>query len=97
MSRRIFISGPVSGLDYNQACAAFFKAEAMIRERGDTPVTPVRICSAEWPWKKCMRTCLKALADCDGIYMLHGWRKSRGAKLEHFNALKLGMTIETEK
>lgn len=52
MSRRIFISGPVSGLDYNQACAAFFKAEAMIRERGDTPVTPVRICSAEWPWKK---------------------------------------------
>ena len=44
-----------------------------------------------------MSVCLKAMLDCDGIYMLKGWKKSRGAKLEHFIALKLGIEILLEK
>ena len=95
--KRIYIAGPVSGLDYEYACGHFIDAEKRLHEKGWDVVNPVRLCSSTWPWRKCMSVCLKAMLDCDGIYMLKGWKKSRGAKLEHFIALKLGIEILLEK
>lgn len=94
---KVYLSGQVTGIDYPRACASFYEAEKTIALRGDQPVTPVRLCNPDKTWAACMRICIKALMDCDGIYMLKGWRKSRGARLEHFIALKLGMRVEVEK
>lgn len=44
-----------------------------------------------------MRVCITHLMECDAIYMLKDWKQSRGARLEHFIALKLGMRIIKEK
>lgn len=42
---------------------------------------------------KALQRDLNAIFDCDCIYMLRGWEKSAGAKLEHELAVVLGMTI----
>lgn len=43
-----------------------------------------------------MRGDIELLLSCDGIYMLKGWEKSKGAKLEHeiATALKIKMMYE---
>ena len=94
---RIYIAGAVTGVPYSQAVADFKRAEEHLYNRGDDPVNPTSYCDVSWSWGKCMRTVIPLLCECDGIYMLKGWKQSKGAKLEHFIALKLGLKIELEK
>jgi hypothetical protein len=95
--KKIYIAGPVTGLDIVVVRRAFTQAEERIAYRGDIPVNPLRLCSTEWAHGRCMRARIKALMDCNGIHMLKGWRVDRDAKLEHFIALKLGMSVEVER
>ena len=43
-----------------------------------------------------MRADLRALLDCDAIYMLPGWRESRGATAEHTVAVACGIPVLEE-
>lgn len=45
------------------------------------------------PWEAHLKMDIKLLMDCDGIAMLPGWEKSRGAKLEHGLAVQLGIEV----
>ena len=40
-----------------------------------------------------MRRDLEDVLECHAIYMLHGWERSEGARVEHALATMLGMTI----
>jgi hypothetical protein len=40
-----------------------------------------------------MRADIKALANCNTITMLPGWSDSKGARLENYLAIMLGMEI----
>lgn len=40
-----------------------------------------------------LRGDIKRQAECDAIYMLEGWQKSPGARLELANAIQFGMDI----
>jgi len=40
-----------------------------------------------------MRADLRALLDCDAIFMLPGWRESRGATVEHAVAVACGIPV----
>ncbi len=42
-------------------------------------------------WDYYMREALKLMMGCERIYMLEGWEKSEGAKLEHMVAKELRM------
>lgn len=95
--KKTYISGPVSGVDYEEVRTAFRAAELRLEVKGHDVVNPMRLCSSSWPWERCMRVCISAMMECDAIYMLKGWKRSRGARLEHFVALKLGMEITVEK
>ena len=44
-----------------------------------------------------MRVAIPELCKCDAIYMLEGWRHSKGARLEHTIARELGMEIRDEE
>lgn len=46
-------------------------------------------------WRACMKRDIAALVTCDGIALLPGWERSRGATLEHHNATQLGLVVET--
>lgn len=87
-SRRVFISGKVSGLAYLEACRQFYDAAAVVLHRGFAPVVPVELCRSWWNWYRCMAVCLWHLVWCKYILQLDNWESSRGAKWE-FRVAKL--------
>lgn len=104
---RIYIAGPMSGIpDLN--FPAFHAKAAELRAAGYVAINPAEInggadeqiaTAAMSPeelaahWQKCMRKDITALCTCDGIAMLDGWTKSRGATLEHHVAKALGLLV----
>ena len=87
---RCYIAGPIAGVpDFWER---FADAVPVVEELGYEPVNPCDITPAVHD----MRADLRALLDCDAIYMLPGWRESRGATAEHAVAVACGMRIYTE-
>lgn len=94
--KRIYLSGPISGLDHEKAAQAFASVEDKLRQRyGDNVeiINPVKLCPKEWTWQQCMRVCIVALASCHYIHMLPGFERSEGARLEMTIAMKLGFGV----
>lgn len=91
---RTYISGPMTGLPgFNHP--AFHAAAAALRAAGREVFNPAENgLPAEAPWAEHMRADIRALMDCDVIHLLPGWWKSRGARLEHYVAIRLGMQTE---
>ena len=93
MKRTIYISGPMTGMpDLN--FPAFHAAARKWRELGHEVRNPSEV--GEEPgktWEDYMRKDLRLLCDCDTIYMLPGWEKSKGAHLELHIAHRLGMDV----
>ena len=90
---RIYISGPITGhLDtYEETFAA---AADTIRKGGHEPVSSTGIKgSPDWSWWQWMDACIPLLKTCQGIYMLPGWRESRGATVEWHTAQALGLRL----
>ena len=77
--------------------AAFSAAEKQLRELEFVPVNPHHNGVASGStWSEHMRADIKMLMDCNRIYMLRGWEKSRGALIEYQLAVELGMVIMHE-
>lgn len=95
---RVYISGPITGRpDGNQA--AFYAAATRIIEEGAIPVNPHDVCYLLPPgstWTEYMKKNIPALCASDEIYMLRGWWRSRGARLEWLIAWGLGYRIRYE-
>lgn len=94
---KIYISGKITGTtDYMERFAA---VEKRLKIDGHDVVNPAKR-NAKLPkgttWEAYMRRCIKWLMDCDAIYLMRGWRKSPGARLEQQIAAALGMTIITQ-
>jgi len=88
---RIYISGPITGMqDLNRK--AFLDAQRTLEQMGHIAINPFNI-KNNGTWNDAMRNDIKALCDCDAIYMLKGWSKSRGAKIELMIAKKLELII----
>lgn len=91
--RRIYVAGPMTGLpDLN--FPAFHAAATALRERGHAVVNPAEInTDPSACWHACMRADIRELVTCDAVALLPGWERSRGATLEHFLAVQLGMSV----
>ena len=90
---RIYISGAISGTtDYKERFAA---AEERLKAAGYEVINPVRVSDAlpSLEYGEYMAMCVTELMLCDAIYMLNGWRDSRGAKLEHKIMLNDGRKV----
>jgi Domain of unknown function (DUF4406) len=102
--KKIYISGPMTGLpDLN--FPAFTQAAARLRALGFEVVNPAEKeeelvvfseSSEEEIWQHYLKKDLIAMLDCDSIYMLQGWEKSKGAHLEMHVAHRVGISIEFE-
>ena len=96
MNNKIYLSGPISGLPYDEMKAAFSKAENAIRERYGALVdivNPTKLVNIKSEWKDAMRVCISALMECNYIHMLPGSEKNEGARLEFTIASKLGFGV----
>lgn len=80
---KIYIAGKVTGEDHLECAAKFAKAKEEIEAAGFIAVNPLEVVgSFDVPWEIAMRRCVKALMDCDKVFMLPCCAKSRGARLE---------------
>ena len=88
---RIYLSGKMSGLPDNNYPA--FNAEAArLRAMGywvENPAeNPAPPCGT---WAGYMRTAVRQMLVCDQVASLPGWKRSRGALIEHWIATAFGM------
>lgn len=94
----IYISGPMTGKpQFNRP--AFVVAEDYLN--GHHPalkvLSPHTIVIDEPSWEKYMRVALGMMLKCEAIYMLKGWRDSKGARIELGLAQELGMRVVYER
>ena len=94
---KIYISGAITGLP-NDNAESFQKAEELLTPCSNKVINPLKLdhsnCNV---WGDYMRNDIKALMDCNAIYMLNGYKKSHGAMVEYRLAKTLGMQIVYEK
>lgn len=104
----VYLAGPMTGHpDYNRA--GFAEAERYARAQGWDVASPQNTdpthdgpCPAgdrhttaagSHPYPCWVRASLRMMLDCDAVLMLPGWRRSRGANLEHTVALGCDMPV----
>lgn len=85
---RWYLAGPMTGIqDLN--FPAFHAEAARLRAMGYDVVNPAELCPGETDWSACMRTDIVAMMACDGVALLPGWERSRGARIEFNLAVDL--------
>lgn len=96
MSKKIYISGKITGLSEKAAKNKFAEAETQLKGMypGCEIINPMEINhDHDGSWINYMKQDIKALMDCDSIFMLTNWQESKGAIVEYTLAKGLGYKI----
>lgn len=90
---KLYISGPMTDLkDYNRM--AFNQAADALSAEGYQVINSADIDLGKGAsWQDYMRESLRRMADADGVALLSGWRRSRGARTEEHVARSLGIPV----
>lgn len=90
---KLYLSGPMSGIpDHN--FPAFFREARALEAAGYEVVNPAEInVDQSASWEACLKADIKQLVDCDGVAVMEGWTRSRGATLECYIAEKLNLPV----
>lgn len=92
--RRIYIAGQITGLTLSAAKHNFDTAKYEVAIAGFSPLSPMDLPhDHDKTWKSYMFEDLAAMKSCAAVYMLRNWRESRGARIEHFIACRLGLQV----
>jgi nucleoside 2-deoxyribosyltransferase len=100
---KLYIAGPMSGMPGHNF-PAFEAAAALLRVAGHEVISPhegvdletALAMPVEDRWRHFMKRDIALLVQCDGIYLLQGWERSRGAKVEYRLASDLVMKVYFE-
>ena len=91
--KKTYISGKITGIE-NEAYDMFESAQMYLLIIGQNPVNPMKLPhNHNKSWEAYMKEDIKALLECDAIYMLENWRGSKGARIECKLADDLGIKI----
>ena len=94
MKEKIYISGKISGLEFEDAYKKFMDAQLKYESAGFEVVNPMKIThDHDLTWESYMKADLKEMMDCDAILMQNNWKDSKGAIVEHNLAKDLGLAI----
>jgi hypothetical protein len=96
MSTLVYICGPMTGIKEHNI-PAFNDAEKSLRALGYKVLNPAiheapDSDKATWEWY--MRSSIRMVTRADGIALLSGWGKSKGAILEYQIGHGLGMKVQ---
>lgn len=92
--RKIYISAPISGYDYEERKLLFSNTEAILVRYGYTVANPM--CNglpATASTQEHLRADFKMLLECDAIVFLKGWERSAGCQSEFHVANSTGMEM----
>lgn len=93
---KVYISGKITGIE-NEAPKLFKAAAIELHKKGFMPINPMELNHQhDKSWHSYMREDVKALCECDCIYMLSNWMDSKGAIIEHTIAMYLGLSVMYE-
>ena len=92
---KVYISGKITGLNYDDVVAKFEESERVLIAMGHTPINPVKLVpfNESWAWEDYMKADIKILMDCDGIYMQSDFLKSTGAEIERRLSRELNFKV----
>ncbi len=94
MIMKVYIAGQITGLDLEEAKANFQVMEEHLTEQGYEVVNPMKLPhDHDKSWESYMRECIGALMTCDGIYLLNNYNQSKGAMLELYIAIAVGIKV----
>lgn len=94
--KKVYISGKITGIE-NEAPELFAKAEKELQSKGFETVNPLTLNHQhDKSWHSYMKEDIKALCDCDIIYMLSNWKDSKGAIIENEIAIMIGLEVVYE-
>ncbi len=92
IAKKIYIAGPMSGYD-NLNFPRFYEIEDRLKAEGWDVVNPARLDeevgidpanppTSDYNYTECALRDVRALLDCEAIYLMDGWQHSRGASWE---------------
>ena len=100
MKKKIYISGPITGLERHVYLKNFDDAELKLRAMDYKVINPTKLLPSRFLWiykiigyKLTLLYDIWHLLNCDGIYMIDGWQWSKGARLEKNIADVFGLEI----
>lgn len=88
---KTYIIGAVTGLDTEEVRNKFAAAEERLKNMGMVPVNPINFVPENLAWEPAMKMCIKALVECDAVFLLSDWQQSKGGVLEVSIARNLGL------
>ena len=100
---KIYISGKISGLDFDEARRRFGEAEKHLQKLGYRTSNPTKMTLCVWlarhgQYRLCLWIQLLWMsATCQCIYLLDGWHTSDGARAERAVARVMGITALYEQ
>ena len=78
---KVYISGAITGIKLYREI--FNATEEILKDKGYDVINPCELNhNHDLSYEAYMKEDLKALLDCDSIYMIPGWEKSQGANFE---------------
>lgn len=93
---KIYIAGPITGTD--DYIERFIAANTAIIRKGHEAVNPVfinriipTVGDTAISYGHITNICKALLGACDAIYLMPGWQRSNGARIEHAEAINRGL------
>lgn len=105
-SDRVYLSGPISSIGYEEACRRFGEAEKHLQKIGYRTSNPIKmsLCvflaarCGNWGYRACVVLQLIWICmTCQCIYLLDGWHTSDGARAERAISRIFGLTALYEQ
>lgn len=95
---KIYISGKITGYKIEEAEKKFKASENLLLNLGYQAVNPFNLSEThpDKKWSDYMIEDIKALFQCDAIYLHNDWRQSQGARIEYAIAVEMGHRIFEE-
>ena len=95
MKKKIYISGPISGYDYEERKQTFAMAKKMLELSDYEVYSPMENgCPPNATTHQHMRADIKMLVQCDEIFLLEKWNHSAGCFVEFMVAVAIGCRLQ---
>lgn len=92
-NKTIYIAGKITGIE-DIAKIRFKYVEDELTAMGYNVVNPMELNhDHDKSHASYMRVCIKALCECDEMYLMSNWGQSKGATIEHSVAITLNLKI----